>query len=173
MSMERPNVFEFKGRKLTIVGADLQAGAQAPEFKGYKTDWTLTDALAGTQGKVRIIGSLPSISTSVCDRETRYFNDAASALSDDIVILMVSTDLPYTQKNWCAAAGIDNVEMISDHLDGNFGAKYGVMLKEAGILRRAIFVVNRDGTIVYADYMPSFGDEPKYDEVLEAARQAL
>lgn len=173
MSIERPAAFDFKGARVTIVGADLQAGEPAPEFRGQKPDWSMNDALASTQGKVRIIGSLPSINTSVCDRETRYFNEVATAQSDDIVILMVSMDLPYSQKNWCAAAGVDNVDMYSDHLEGEFGAKYGVLLKEVRLLRRAIFVVDRNGKIAYADYMPTFGDEPDYDAVLEAARQAL
>lgn len=173
MSIERPAAFDFKGAKVTIVGTDQKFGDPAPAFRGQKPDWSIEDPLESTQGKVRIIGSLPSINTSVCDRETRYFNEAATELSEDVVIIMVSMDLPYAQKNWCAAAGVDGVEMFSDHLEGDFGAKYGVLLKEVRLLRRAIFVVDRDGKIVYAEYMPNFGDEPDYEAVLDAARQAL
>jgi thiol peroxidase len=145
----------------------------APEFSVDTKDWTSLNALESTQGKVRIIGSLPSLSSSTCNRETRRFNQDAATLSDDVVILMVSMDLPWTLREWCAAAGVDRVVTLSDHRDGNFGQKYGVFLKELRIHRRAIFVVDRQGKIVYADYMPSLSDEPRYEEVLSAARKAL
>jgi thiol peroxidase len=109
----------------------------------------------------------------VCDRETRRFNQAAANLSDEIVVIMLSTDLPYTQKNWCSAAGVDRVFTYSDNLNVEFGTQYGVLIKERRVLRRSIFVVNRANEVVYADYMPTLGDEPKYDEVLQAARDAL
>lgn len=133
------------------------------EFKG----------LEKTQGKVRILLALPSLDTDVCDRETRRFNKEAASLGKDIVILAVSNDLPYTQKRWCGATGVDQVTVLSDHLSGDFGKKYGVLIKEVGVLRRAVFVVDRQGKITYAAYMPALGDEPTYAEVLTAAQAAL
>ena len=102
MSTERKGIMKFAGQDVTIVGADLQAGQTAPEFSVQANDWVITQGLASTQGKVRIIGSLPSLNTSVCDRETQRFNEEASALGEGIVILMVSMDLPYTQKTGAA-----------------------------------------------------------------------
>jgi thiol peroxidase len=122
---------------------------------------------------VRIITALPSLETDVCDRETRRFNLEAAALSKDIVILAISTDLPYTQKRWCAAAGVDQVTVLSDHMSTDFGLKYGVLIKEVRVLRRAVFVVDRSGKLTYVAYMPALGIEPNYAEVLDAARAAL
>jgi thiol peroxidase len=133
----------------------------------------MVNALVSTRGQVRVIGSLPSLNTSVCDRETRKFNEEAAALGDQIAILMVSMDLPYTLSNWCAAAGVDKVVTLSDHQHAEFGEKYGVLLKEPRVFRRAIFVVDRQGVVVYAAYMPALGDEPDYAAVLGAAREAL
>jgi len=129
--------------------------------------------LERTAGKVRIIAAVPSLETSVCDRETRRFNQEAANLSQDVAILVISADLPYTQKRWCGAAGIDQVTVASDALSKGFGAKYGVLLKEVGVFRRAIFVVGKNDSIAYAAYMPVLGDEPNYEEVLNVARKLV
>jgi thioredoxin-dependent peroxiredoxin len=173
MSVFRKGIFQFRGEDVTVVGVDIKAGDQAPEFVVENMDWQTVKGLESTRGKVRIIGSLPSLSTSVCDRETRRFNQEASDLGNDIIIMMLSMDLPYTLKNWCGAAGVDRVVTLSDHQSADFGEKFGVLLQEKRIFRRAIFVVDRKGKVVYADYMPSIGDEPKYEQVLAAARDAL
>jgi thioredoxin-dependent peroxiredoxin len=173
MTIERVGLVQFSGHDVTIVGPDIQVGQKAPDFTVTQQDWSPFHGLQDTRGKVRIIGSLLSVSTSVCDHETRLFNQEAANLGDDISILTISMDLPYTLKNWCAAAGVDKVIMLSDHIDGDFGQKYGVMVKEKRIFRRAIFVVDRNDTVVYSAYMPAFGEEPKYDEVLAAAKHAL
>ena len=173
MTLERKGLASFGGVETTVVGEDIEVGQPAPEFTAQAGDWSLVNGLESTQGKVRIIGSLPSLNTSVCDRETRRFNQEAASLDENIAIIMVSTDLPVMAKNWCAAAGVDRVQVLSDHLETEFGVKYGVLMKELRILRRAIFVVDAGGTVVYADYMASAGDEPDYEAVLEAARGAL
>jgi thiol peroxidase len=173
MSIERKGIFKFAGQDQTVIGVDLQVGQIAPEFTVQANDWSIAKGLANTQGKVRIIGALPSLASSVCDRETRRFNEAASALGEGIVILMVSMDLPWTQKNWCGAAGVERVTILSDHLSADFGEKYGVLIKEQRIFRRAIFVVDAHDRIVYAAYMPELKDEPNYTEVLASAQTAL
>ena len=173
MTIERVGLLKFAGGDVTVVGPDLAAGQAAPDFTVQTQEWAAFRGLQDTAGKVRIIGSLLSVNTSVCDRETRQFNQEAAHLGDDITILAISMDLPFTLKNWCASAGIDKVITLSDHLQADFGTKYGVLLKEPRFFRRAIFVVDRKGTITYAAYMPILGQEPKYDEVLEAAEKAL
>ena len=173
MGSERKGIFKFAGQDVTVVGNDLQAGQAAPEFTVQAIDWAMVKGLASTQGKVRIIGALPSLSTSVCDREARRFNEEASALGEGIVIIMVSMDMPWTQKNWCGAAGVERVITLSDHQFAEFGEKYGVLVKEHRLFRRAIFVVDAHDRIVYAAYMPQLGDEPNYAEVLAAAQAAL
>jgi thiol peroxidase len=171
--IERDGMFVFKGQDVTIIGEDLKVGEQAPEFSALTKDWSWMRALESTKGKVRIIGSLPSLSTSVCDRETKRFNVEANSMSDDVTILMVSMDLPFTQDQWCAAAGVEQVITLSDHKNTDFGEKYGVLLKELNIFRRAAFVIDRGGKVVYVEYLPVLGDEPDYEAVLEAARNAL
>jgi thiol peroxidase len=171
--IERPGIIKFRGQEVTVLGADLNPGDMAPEFSVQTLEWSQFYGLANTAGKVRIIAAVPSLDTEVCDRETRRFNQEAAGLGKDIAILVISTDLPFAQKRWCGAAGVDQVTVLSDHKEADFGTKYGCLIKEARILRRAIFVVNRIGKIVYAAYMPVLGEEPKYAEVLAAAQAAL
>lgn len=173
MSIERKGLFEFRGQDVTILGEDIQVGEQVPDFSVMTKDWSWINALESQQGKIRIIGSLPSLSTAVCDRETRRFNQSAASLSSDIAILMVSMDLPFTLNQWCAAADIEQVITLSDHFHAEFGEKYGVLIKELRIFRRAVFVIDASGKAVYTEYLPALGDEPDYDAVLEAARNAL
>lgn len=173
MSIERKGLMEFRGQEVTIIGDDIKVGEKAPEFSALTMDWSPMDALKSTQGKVRIIGSLPSLNTAVCDRETRRFNIEASSLSENIVIVLVSKDAPFTLSQWCGAAGVDRVITLSDQRDADFGEKYGVLLKELGVFRRAVFVVNPKGIVDYVEYLPTLGDEPDYEAVLDAARKAV
>src|SRR4030043_2416983 len=103
MAIERVGLIKFSGNDVTVIGPDIKVGQKAPEFIAVTQAWLPFNALQETKGKVRIVGSLPSLSTSVCDRETRRFNQEASELNEQIVILTVSMDLPYTIRNWCAA----------------------------------------------------------------------
>jgi thiol peroxidase len=171
--MERKGLIVFKGRDVTIVGPDIVVGQMAPEFEVHNQDWEVVRGLASTENKVRIIAAVHSLDTDVCDRETRRFNQDAARLSKDIRVLVISMDLPYAQKRWCGAAGIDQVIVLSDHVYADFGEKYGTLMKEPRLERRAVFVVDRDGIVRYADYMPVLGQEPHYDEVLQAAVAAL
>jgi len=171
--IERKGAFTFRNREMTVIGEDVKPGNLAAEFEVLDNDFLLYKGLENTAGKVRIIAAVPSLETSVCDRETRRFNTEAANLSKDVAILVVSMDLPYTQKRWCGAAGIDQVTVVSDALSKDFGVKYGVYLKEVGVFRRAIFVVDKKDTIAYAAYMSALGDEPNYDEVLNAARKLV
>ena len=171
--MERTGLLQLAGKDATIIGPDVVVGQQAPEFTSQAQDWSFVRPLAATQGKVRIIAAMPSLATGTCDAETRRFNLEAASLSEDIVIIGITTDLPYVLKNWCEAAGVDKLMVVSDHYDTNFGESYGTLVKERRILRRAVFVVNKEGKVVYAAYMPALGDQPDYQEVLAAAKDAL
>lgn len=173
MAKERFGLIKVGGKDATVVGDDVKVGMTAPDFTVHTNDWAAMRGLADTAGKVRVLAAVPSLDTSVCDRETRRFNQEAAALSKDIVIEVISTDLPYAQKRWCGAAGVDQVMTLSDHMNVEFGEKYGVLVKERRTLRRAVFVVGKDGKLVYVAYMPELGVEPNYSEVLEAAKKAL
>jgi thiol peroxidase len=171
--LERKGAVAIGGKEMTVIGADVNVGDKAPTFVAQSQDWNLVDVLSATKDKVRIIAAVPSLSTSVCDRETRRFNQEAANLSHEIAIIVISADLPFTQKNWCGAAGIDQVMVVSDHLNLEFGEKYGCLVKEARLLRRAVFVVDSSGIVRYVDYMPALGVEPNYAAVLEAANECL
>ena len=156
-----------------MVGDDIQVGQKAPDFTIQKTDWSISKGLKETRGKVRVIASVPSLDTPVCDRETRRFNLEAANLSKDIVIMVISTDLPVAQKRWCGAAGVDQVLTVSDVTKTDFGRKYATLMKETRLLRRAMFVVDKKGIVTYVAYMAANGDEPNYEDVLAAAKAAL
>lgn len=173
MIIERNGLLKIGGQEVAIIGEDVRQGDPAPEFTVHTVDWRDFHGLADTSGKVRIIAALPSLHTSVCDRETRRFNQEAAGLGSDVVILTVSMDLPYAIKDWCAATGVDQVITLSDHYTAEFGERYGVLIKERRILRRGIFIVDRENVIRYAAYMSALGNEPEYVEVLAAARTAL
>jgi len=173
MTSERFGVLKFAGKEQTVVGDDIRVGQKAPEFTIQKTDWSVSKGLKETRGKVRIITSVPSLDTPVCDRETRRFNEEAAKLGNDIIVMVISVDLPVAQKRWCGAAGVDQVMTVSDVIKTDFGKKYATLMKEVRVLRRAVFVVNKKGIVTYVAYMPTTRDEPNYEEVLDAARQAL
>jgi thiol peroxidase len=173
MAIERFGLIQVGGKDATVIGDDIQVGQVAPDFEVHALDWSIVHGLADTAGKVRILAAVPSLDTDTCDRETRRFNQEATSLGKDIVIEVISTDLPYAQKRWCGAAGVDRLVVLSDHRTAEFGEKYACLIKERRILRRAVIVVDRQDRVTYAAYMPTLGVEPNYDEVLAAARAAL
>jgi thiol peroxidase len=173
MTTERYGLIQVGGMDATIIGDDIQVGQTAPDFSLHALDWSVVRGLADTKGKVRIIAAVPSLDTDTCARETRRFNQEAASLDEDIVIEVISTDLPYAQKRWCGATGVDQLMVLSDHQDAEFGEKYACLIKERRTLRRAVFVVDRQDKVTYVAYMPTLGVEPNYEEVLDAARAAL
>jgi thiol peroxidase len=173
MTTIRTDVFKLGDKFATLLGDEVKAGQIAPEFTSVIFGWTPVNPLQESKGKVIILTAVPSLDTDVCDRETRRFNEEASKLGDDIIIYTISTDFPMAQKRWCGAAGVDKVKVVSDVIEADFGIKYGVLIKERRYLRRSVFIVGRDGKLVYVNYLPVLGQEPDYDEVINAAKEAL
>lgn len=166
---ERTGVTTFKGNPVTLLGPALKVGDTAPEF--LVVDNSLTPVtLASSTGKTRIISAVPSLDTPVCDTETRRFNQEAARLPANVVVLTISLDLPFAQKRWCGAAGVDRVTLLSDYQERSFGLAYGVLIKELQLLSRAIFVVDENDTITYIQHVPEITTEPDYAAVLEAAK---
>ncbi len=170
---KRAALIKFGGQDRTVIGDDIVVGQKAPDFVIQKNDWSLSKGFKETKRKVRIIASVPSLDTPTCDRETRRFNEEAAKLGKDIVVMVVSMDLPVAQKRWCGAAGVDQVMTASDVFKADFGKKYGTLMEEVRILRRAVFVVDKKRIVKYVAYMAANGDEPNYEEVLAAAKAAL
>jgi thiol peroxidase len=168
--VERPGATTLRGNPLTVLGPALKAGEKAPDFKAV--DDSLKDVnLAGTGGGVRIFSVVPSLDTPVCDAQTKRFNEEAGKLPD-VKIYTFSMDLPFAQKRWCGAYGVDHVKMVSDHRDGSFGQAYGTLIKDLRIMSRAIFVVDKNNVIRHAEYVKEVADHPDYEAALAAARSA-
>ncbi|CAM3529561.1 MULTISPECIES: thiol peroxidase [Brevibacillus] len=168
-AVERQGAFQFKG-PVTLVGPEIKVGDTAPDFTVVANDLSAV-SLADSKGTVRIISVVPSLDTGVCDAQTRRFNEEAAKL-DGVTILTVSVDLPFGQKRWCGAAGIEKVQTVSDYKDLSFGTAYGVLIKEFRLLSRAVFVVDANDKVVYAEYVPAAGEHPNYEAAIAAAQAA-
>jgi thioredoxin-dependent peroxiredoxin len=161
----------FKGNPVVLTGEEVKVGQAAPDFKVQKID--LSDYTLGSgSGKTRILVAVPSLDTAVCDMETRRFNEEAAKLPD-VEVVCVSMDLPFAQKRWCGAAGVDKVTPASDHRDASFGQGYGVLINGGPLdrlLARAVFVVGPDDRVKYAEYVKEIAEQPNYEAALAAAR---
>jgi thiol peroxidase len=112
-----------------------------------------------------------SLDTPLCNLETKVFNEEASRLDENIIILTISMDLPFAQKRWCAAKGVERVQTLSDHRDASFGTSFGVLIKEVRLLARAVFVVDRDSMIKYVQRVREVTSEPDYEDIWEALKE--
>ena len=169
---ERSGIITSRGNPLTLLGKEIKVGDQAPDFQVLDNDLKPV-SLSTYSGKTILISSVPSLDTSVCDMETRRFNEEAGKLGDDVIILTISMDLPFAQKRWCGAAGVDRVITLSDHREADFGKNYGVLIKELRLLARAVFLLNKDNVIKYVEIIPEISKEPNYEAAIEAIRQNL
>jgi thiol peroxidase len=167
---DRYGLITMKGNPLTLTGNEVKVGEKAPEFTVLDNNLTPVQ-FSSFRGKVCILSSVPSLDTPVCDMETRKFNEEASRLGKDILILTISMDLPFAQKRWCAAAGVDKVKTLSDHRDASFGTSFGVLIKELRLLARAVFLVDGQGTIRYMQLVKEVTQEPDYDAILSALKK--
>ncbi|MEK4510032.1 thiol peroxidase [Paenibacillus anaericanus] len=172
MTQERASVATFKGNPITLIGPELKVGDTAPDFKLNKN--LLEEvSLQDYAGKIKLVSVVPSLDTGVCDAQTRRFNQAAAELGEEVVILTVSADLPFAQARWCGAAGIDSVITLSDYKENSFGKAYGVLIKEFKLDQRAVFVIDKDNTIRYAEYLKEMSEHPDYEKPVAAVKALL
>lgn len=160
----------FKGNPVTLLGNEVKVGDKAPSFAVLANDLSKV-TLEDSKGQVRLISVVPSIDTGVCDAQTRRFNEEAAKL-DNVKVLTVSVDLPFAQKRWCGANGIENVQTLSDHRDLSFGEAYGVAIEELRLLARAVFVVDSSDKVTYVEYVSEATNHPDYEAAIEAAKKA-
>ena len=169
---EGTRVVTMRGNPLTLTGNEVKVGDKAPDFEVL--DNALAPVkLAAFRGKVALISSVPSLDTPVCDVETRKFNEDSVRLGSDVVVLTVSMDLPFAQKRWCGAAGVDRVQTLSDYRDASFGLSYGVLIKELRLLARAVFILDRAGIIRYTEIVKEIAHEPDYQAAYKALKALL
>ncbi len=166
----RTGIVNFAGHSVTLLGAAVKAGDNAPDFTVLNPDLTPL-RLSDTSG-IRIISVVPSIDTSVCDMQTRWFNEEAVKLPG-VKIISVSVDLPFALKKYCAAQGIENIATVSDHRELDFGLKYGFVIEEFRLLTRGIVVVDDKNIIRHVEYVPVIGDQPNYEAALQVVKACL
>jgi len=166
--IERTGVVSHRGKPLTLIGPAIQTGKPAPRAAIRDGDLAVVD-LAAEKGKVRIVLTVPSLDTPTCAVETRKFNQSAIDLAKDIEIIVVSRDLPFAQKRFCAGEGIDRVRALSDYENGSLGRAWGLYIKENALLARAVVILDRENIVRYVQIVPNLPDEPDYDAVLKAA----
>lgn len=162
----------FQGKTMHLEGTFPAVGSSAPAFELPDSDMVMR-SLSDYRGGVLVLLTVPSLDTPVCDLEVRHFNREAAGLSDRVRIVAVSRDLPFAQARWCAAAEIGSVSTLSDYRNGDFGRAYGVYISELALLARAVFVINADSMITYAQLVPELTEPPAYDEVLQAVKKEI
>lgn len=154
----------FQGNPVTLVGDPVKVGDQASDFTVLSN--SLEDvSLSDYAGKTRLMSVVPSLDTEICSLQTKRFNEEVSKL-DNVQVITISMDLPFAQSRWCGAEGVEDIAVLSDHRKADFGEKYGVLIKELRLLTRSIFVVDGQGEVTYAEYVPEVTDHPNYDAVL-------
>lgn len=168
---KRPNAVGFKGNTFTLVGPELKAGDAAPDFTCVNSGLETVN-LAQTAGKTRLFSVVPSLDTPVCSEQTKRFDKALADFKDKVTCYTISLDLPFAQKRFCTAENVTNVQTLSDVHNGSFGKSYGVLIEglPVPLLSRAIFVVDKNNKITYAEYVPNVPDHPNYDKALAALK---
>jgi len=172
----RPGAFTMMKHAFTLVGPQLQKGDKAPDFKVHRFEKdrglvpvTLADSLSG---KPALFSVLPSLDTPVCSIQTQKFNKEVAALAGKVNSYTVSVDLPFAMNRFCGDAShtIDKIGNLSDYMNHSFGKAYGTLIDEIKLLSRAVFIVDRNGLIAYAEYVPEASREPAYEPALAALR---
>lgn len=168
--METKAAITMKGSPLTLMGETLNLGEKAPAFKVLNNNLEEV-SLDKFKNKVKLIATVPSLDTPICDLEIKRFNDEATELSKDLVIIFISMDLPFAQKRFCQDNNINGVKTFSDHRDADFGIKYGVLIKELRLLSRVIFIIDKEDTLRYVQYVQELSSHPDYGQVLEELKK--
>ncbi len=172
--MSRAGAVTFKGNPMTLAGQELKVGQPAPDFKlHYFQDGLKTITLADLKGKPAVISVVPSLDTGVCQIQTKRFNQEVDALGDKITALTVSLDLPFAMNRFCGAENIKNMRPASDYQDRTFGQNWGMLIEELKLLARGVFVLDKDGNVVYAETCQEVTQEPNYAAAMEAVKKVL
>ncbi len=170
--MERLNAVTIKGNPMTLLGDEVKVGQIARDFRALDPN-SDEKTLKDFKGKIKLIASVPSLDTPVCDSEIKRFNDEAAKLSKELVVIFISMDLPFAQKRFCKEFDIDKVKTLSDHREASFGTSYGALIKEVRLLTRAIFILDKTDTIKHVEYVKELGMPPDYNAVLAALKGVI
>jgi thiol peroxidase len=161
----------LKGNPVTLVGSEVNVGDKAPDVT-VRTGLADTRKLSDASDKVVVLSLAPSVDTGVCATQLRTFNERATDLGDDVEIWFVTRDVIFALDRFCGGEDIENVHAYSDSVEREVGEKFGVTMKEFGLLARSVFVIGKDGKVAYKEIVPEMTDEPDYDAALEAVQSA-
>lgn len=163
----------FGGNPITLAGKEIKIGDTAPDFTALHQNLTPFEFHKETEGKVVVVSVVPSVDTGVCEFQTTHFNQTATDLSNEVFIVTISVDLPFAQKRFCGAHGIENSAVVSDHRALDFGQKYGFILEEVRLLERGVVIIDKDRTVKYVEYLEEVTNHPNYDAALEAVKALI
>lgn len=170
--MARTGVITFKGSPMTLVGSEVKEGQAAPEFTLHYFDGGLkTLTKNDLKGKPTLLNIVPSLDTGVCAIQTKKFNTELANLEDKVNAVTVSRDTPFAQNRFCGAEGIKSLKNGSDYQSGAFGQAWGLMIDELKLLARAVYVLDANGNVAYAQIVPEVASEPDYTKALEVLKK--
>ncbi|MFY8272731.1 thiol peroxidase [Pseudoalteromonas sp. SSDWG2] len=156
-----------RGKPVVLLGNGVEVGQAAPDFRVVDASF-VAKSLTDYQNKPILLSVVPSLDTGVCSIQTKHFNEQVAANYPQVAMLTISTDLPFAQKRYCAAEGIDKLETLSDAVWRDFAQNYGLLIKDMGILSRAVFVLDKEHKIVYKQLVSELSQEPNYDGAIKA-----
>lgn len=168
----RENTVTSGGVPVTLLGKEIKVGDKAPEFTALKTDNSKI-GLEDLKNKIKIISVVPSVDTGVCELQTISFNEKAAELGEDVVVITISMDLPFAQKRFCGAHGINDSIVMSDHKDASFGLNYGFLMEETRLLARGVVIVDKEGIVQYVEYVSEASNHPDYDRAIEEVKKLV
>ncbi|MDP6636791.1 MAG: thiol peroxidase [Phycisphaerae bacterium] len=169
--LERIGAVTMKGNPKTLVGPDIQIGKPVLDFRVVDMSFAPV-RLSDFAGKPILISAVPSLDTGICSLQTKRFNEEIAKLPENVVVISLSTDLPFAQKRFCDAEKVDRIKVLSDSVHRDFALKYGVLIKDMGLLARSIFVIGKDSTLLYKEIVPEIASHPDYDKALAEIRKA-
>lgn len=169
---ERLSKVKAGNQPIVLLGTPVSTGEVAPTFKVVDANFK-TVSLADYSGKTVMISVVPSIDTGICSLQTKRFNSEVANLAENVVLLTISTDLPFAQKRYCQQEQIDNMPVLSDAVWRDFGSNYGLLIKDMGLLARAVLIIDSRGTLAYVQLVDELAKEPDYDAALAALQQIL
>lgn len=159
------NLVKAGDKYITLLGHQVNVGDEAPMFKVVNESFVPVN-LSDYSDKIVLISAVPSLDTGVCSIQTKRFNEEVANLPKDIQILTISNDLPFAQKRFCKAENIDKITVLSDSVWRDFATKYGILIKDMGLLTRSIFIIDTSGKIAYKELVPNISDHPNYEMAL-------
>ena len=162
---ETQNLVKANEKYVTLLGTQVNLGEAAPNFKVVDKNFIPVE-LSDFSGQTLLISVVPSLDTGVCSLQTKRFNEESAKLPKNITLLTISNDLPFAQKRFCKVENVEQIKVLSDSVWRDFGAKYGLIIKDMGLLTRAIFIIDEQGKIKYKELVANISQHPDYAKAL-------